>query len=223
VTAQPADQSGYSYEPLVSASASTFEGFYGIYAQSIAVREQKPRARIAEMVARPDYRILLVKKGDVVAGFSIIFAPGTETFCLLEYMAIAESFRNAGLGAQLFVRSAGNVAASRGDVPMLLEVDSDRQPSGDLTLIRRRQQFYRRLGCLRVDGLSYRLPLPGDGPPPAMDLLVHFAGKPFAVRSWQLASWLTAIYTSVYECPSDDPRLADMMAPLSDPVTLAET
>jgi GNAT superfamily N-acetyltransferase len=223
MTAPPADQASYSYEPLVSAAGSTFEGFYGIYAHSIALREQKPRARIADMVARPDYRILLVKKNDVVAGFSMIFAPAAETFCLLEYMAIAEPFRNAGLGAQLFVRSAGNVAISRGAVPMLLEVDSDRQPSGDLTVIRRRQQFYRRLGCLRVDGLSYLLPLSGEGPPPAMDLLVHFAGKPFAVRKSQLASWLTAIYTSVYGCPPDDPRLPGMTATLADPVPLAET
>jgi GNAT superfamily N-acetyltransferase len=220
VTAQPADPSGYSFEPLTSSRAAGFDRFYAIYTQSIALREQKPRPRVADMVDRPDYRVLLVRKNDVVAGFTVVFAPAAETFCLLEYMAVAEPFRNAGLGAQLFQRSVADIAALRGDVPMLLEVDADRPPSGDRTWIRRRQQFYRRLGCLRLEGLSYVLPLSGEGPPPTMDLLVHFAGEPLAVRKPQLTSWLTTIFTSVYGCRSDDPRLTEMTTALTDPVAL---
>lgn len=208
------------FEPLISSSDPSFDRFYGIYSESMPVRERKPKAEITAMVGQPHYKILLLKRAGTAIGFSIIFAPVSEMFCLLEYMAIDVMYRSSGLGRTLFTRSILNVIDGRGFIPVLLEVDSEREPSGDMTVIKRRLDFYRRLGCLRIQGLSYVLPLPGEGPPPAMDLLVYFHSRTAVIRRSELERWLRVVYMSVYNCSPEDPRLAMMTSTLSDPVVL---
>ena len=110
-------------------------------------------------------------------------------------------------------------------LPVLLEVDSDREDSSDRALRTRRERFYRRLGCLRLAGLRYLMPLAGEGAPPEMDLLVYPAeplGRPARseVPRSEVKRWLETIYRDVYHCPPDDPRLAQMVAGLPDPVLL---
>ena len=210
-----------SYQLLNSATDPSFEEFFRIYAESIHPREQKPKALIARMVTLPDYRLFVQKEDDRAMGFSIVFAPAKENFCLLEYMAVDSSRRNSGLGAKLFLHSAHAMAASAGaPLPMLLEVDSDREASADRLLRTRRLNFYRRLGCLRIDELSYILPLAGEGAPPEMFLLLHASPEVLAIQKSELRHWLEVIYETVYGCRTDDPRIARMLEGVFDPVKL---
>ena len=158
----------------------------------------------------------------VAVGFSMLFAPAKETFRLLEYMAVDSGHRDSGLGCKLFLRTLQDSLSNRGEpLPVLLEVDSDRKASAHQETRKRRLQFYKRLGCLRVHGLSYILPLPGEGPLPEMDLLVHLPTSFSAIRESQLRHWVGVIYQSVYNCPPDDPRIVKMLEAVSDPVKLA--
>jgi hypothetical protein len=102
----------------------------------------------------------------------------------------------------------------------VLEVDSDREAGGDRQIRARRQQFYRRLGCVRISGLHYLLPLPGQGPAPEMDLLVYSAEPLRQLPKPELERWLRTIYRDVYRCSSDDPRIVQMLHNVSDPVRL---
>jgi GNAT superfamily N-acetyltransferase len=187
-----------------------------MYCNAILVRERKSKTELCAMVGRPDYRFLLAQEGTSVVGFSISFVPADESFCLLEYMAIDERCRNRGLGGQLFNETT---RAIRKDF-ILLEIDSDREPSPDNETRKRRLRFYRRLGCRRIEGCSYILPLPGEGPPPEMDLLVHTANSATTIPQAKLRKWLDVIYADVYRCPKDDPRIAEMLEELRDPVEL---
>jgi hypothetical protein len=201
-----------SFEPFVPNDQKSFDDFYRIYADSISPVEQKPRAMIAAMASLPEYRILLARSGGVVIGLSVIFEPADGSFCLLEYMAVDAGHRNAGAGAALF-RHGIEVTGT----PMLLEVDSEIDATPDLAIRHRRQGFYRRLGCRRIEGLSYRLPWPGL---PAMDLLVHLPSGMSQISKPQLEGWLRVVYQKVYHRAPDDPRIAEMMAPVTDPVGL---
>ncbi|HWT01506.1 MAG TPA: GNAT family N-acetyltransferase [Pyrinomonadaceae bacterium] len=207
-------------ESLTSRDDSSCEDFYRIYSESMPLRERKPRAEILALVARPDYKVLLVKRNKVVIGFSIIFAPAEEPFGLLEYMGVDSAHRNSGVGGELFLNSVRAVISDRGNIPMLLEVDSDREPSADRAMRARRKDFYRRLGCLQIDGLHYILPLPGEGPPPEMDLMVYLPEGSPPIRKAQLEGWLRVIYQRVYNCSPDDPRITRMMEPVPDPVMI---
>lgn len=208
-------------EQLKSCTEPAFREFYEIYAASIAVREQKSEAWICQMVRKPDNKILVMKRDGHVKGFSILFLPLSQSFGLLEYMAVSAEDRNRGLGAELFRHSMEHARAPDGrPLPMLLEVDSDREQSSDQKLRTRRQQFYRRLGCLRIAGLRYILPLPGEGPPPEMDLMIYPAGNLREVPKSRLEQWLKTIYQDVYCCSPDDPRIGQMLQGLSETVRL---
>ncbi|HLY98078.1 MAG TPA: GNAT family N-acetyltransferase [Candidatus Angelobacter sp.] len=209
-----------TFEPLRSCSGLQFEEFYSIYTESIAKREQKPKEWICEMVRRHDYRFFLLKRDGHVIGFSILYLSHSEEFDLLEYMAISAAHRNEGLGSELFRRSMSYVTRQRQHVPVLLEVDSDREACPDQTLRARRQQFYRRLGCLRLAELAYILPVPGEGSPPCMDLMIYPDGDLSMIPKAVLERWLRIIYQNVYGCSPDDPRISQMLLNVSDPVRL---
>jgi hypothetical protein len=199
-----------TFEPLISAAGGSFEDLYRIYVESIAVLEQKPRDQIAALVERPDYRVLLARRSERIVGFSVLFLPDQERFALLEYMAIQEADRGGGIGAELFRRSLS-------DVPLLVEVDSDR--SGDRAINHRRILFYQRVGCRRIEGLSYILPLPG--PAPEMELMIHSPSTIDQIPKSTLEGWLKVIYRDVYGCSVGDSRIDQMMATVSDPVRIA--
>lgn len=208
-------------EQLESSEGETFRQLYAIYAASIAAREQKRESWIAAMIDAPEYRVWVAKAGGLVRGFSILFVPAAGGFALLEYMAVAPAQRNHGLGAELFRRTMDQAfPPGVRPLPVLLEVDSDREASSDRALRTRRERFYRRLGCLRIAGLRYLMPLAGDGSPPEMDLLVYAAEPLGRLAPSGVRRWLETIYRDVYHCSPDDPRLAQMVAGLPDPVLL---
>ena len=211
-------------EQLHSCGGSSFRELYEIYAASIAAREQKPEAWICAMVRAPEYWVGVMKDAGHVNGFSILFLPPAERFALLEYMAVTPERRNRGLGSALFkqtvVRAMTPPAPSHASLPILLEVDSDREASADREMRARRQQFYRRLGCVRVSGLHYILPLPGQGPVPEMDVMLYSAEPLRQLPKGDLERWLRTIYRDVYRCSFDDPRIVQMLHDVSDPVRL---
>jgi GNAT superfamily N-acetyltransferase len=213
-------------EQLESSEGETFRQLYAIYAASIAAREQKGEGWIAAMIGAPDYRVWVAKAGGLVRGFSILFVPPAKGFALLEYMAVAPAERNHGMGGELFRQTVEKaVTPEGGKIPVLLEVDSDREASSDRALRTRRERFYRRLGCRRIAGLHYLMPLAGEGSPPEMDLFVHTTEPlgPLArseVPRSDVKRWLETIYRDVYHCAPDDPRLAQMVAALPEPVLL---
>ena len=173
------------------------------------------------MVDAPEYRVLVMKDGTRVTGFSILFLPRAEPFALLEYMAVATEQRNHGVGSSLFKQSMQYALTEDGrSLPVLLEVDSDREMCGDTQLRRRRQQFYRRLGCVRLAGLHYILPLSGDGPAPEMDLMLYTAPARHQLPKAKLELWLTTIYQDVYHCAANDPRIVRMLRDLPESIPL---
>ena len=205
----------------ITALDQRFEFLYAIYCESIALREQKSKADLAAMVSKANYRLLLAQDDNGVVGFSIVFVAGNESFCLLEYMAVDKSHHGGGVGSELFEQTVGAVHRSDGANPILLEVDSDREPSPDQVQRRRRQNFYRRLGCRRIAGCTYILPLPGEKAPPEMDLFVYVPGPAPTIRRGELERWLKLMYRDVYGCSADDRRIASMLDGVSDPIDLA--
>lgn len=208
--------------PLEPEDDEYYAEVYRIYAESIDPREQKPRDQLSALRGRLDYSIVVARQGGRIVGFSILFLPSGEPFCLLEYMAVDAAVRGGGVGAGLFRKSQEIAAARQGEaVVLIVEVDSDRVPSPNQVLCSKRQRFYRRLGCVRVEGLAYELPLAAAGTPPEMDLLVLLPPEKKRLALSELERWLRIIYREVYGCAAEDSRLRKMIEPLADPVRLA--
>jgi GNAT superfamily N-acetyltransferase len=206
-------------EQLESVHGEPFRQLYSIYAASITPREQKPEAWIRAMVVAPDYRVYVTKAAGRVLGFSILFLRPVENFSLLEYMAVAPEQRSKGLGSTLFQQTVALAVAPQGaNLPVLLEIDSDREASSDQAIRTRRERFYRRLGCVKISGLQYLMPLQGVGPAPEMDLMTYWAESLGRLARDDLKRWLQTMYRDVYRCSPDDPRIRQMLEPLPDPV-----
>lgn len=199
--------------------AAAFEEFFELYWSSMPATERKPRVAMQALVARPDYQVLLLRNGRLI-GYSVTFVPQNDTFCLLEYMAVHASFRSGGVGSELFRRTVELVRNGRGNVAVLLEVDSDREAAPDREIRRRRQAFYQRLGCRRVEGLDYLLPLDTEHRPPLMDLMILPPAPGAVIRRADLERWLRTVYVTVYDRSPTDPRIARMLARLGDPLRL---
>jgi hypothetical protein len=106
-------------------------------------------------------------------------------------------------------------------MPVLVEVDSDRGSSPECVVRRQRQNFYRKLGCYRIVDCAYILPLPGENPPPEIDLVVYVPEPQSAIRRDDLRRWLQRIYRDVYGCSAGDPRISIMLQGVRDPIELA--
>ena len=205
-------------EQLTSADGESFRQLFAIYAGSITPREQKPEDWLRAMVVAPEYRVWISEDAGRVLGFSILFVPAGKGFALLEYMAVAPEKRGHGFGGKLFRRTVAQALTPQGaELPVLLEVDSDREASSDQAVRVQRIRFYRRLGCLKIAGLRYLMPLRGVGPVPEMDLMVYGAAPPGHVARGELRRWLQTIYEDVYHGSPDDPRISQMLEPLPDP------
>ena len=109
------------------------------------------------------------------------------------------------------------LAASR---YVLLEVDSDGLDDAGREQRAGRQRFYRDLGCRKVNGLLYVMPLVTSNTPPPMDLLVYRPDLPPKIDKVQLRAWLEVMYVEIYEQPLNDERIREMLAPLPGEVTL---
>lgn len=204
------------FTELTDPSGKEFDALARLYEDAIAARERKDTDTLRAMVASQHYKVVVARRSNHLIGFAILLS-GTITG-LLEYMAVDRRQRDGGVGSALY-RHCRDAEFAIG-LPLLIEIDSDREATADQGLRARRKQFYRRLGCRQIIGLDYILPLRGSGPPPLMDLLVDGALLGDAVPRSMVAGWLTEIYGLAYHCCSSDSRLTAMISSLPEMVPL---
>lgn len=186
---------------------------FALYSSSIEKAEQRPEAVFRALVTREDYRFVAAVMDGRLIGISVSWIPPESGFWLFEYVAVDGEMRSRGVGANLFFATrllAGQERAA------LIEVDADLGAPEQA----KRLNFYRRLGCRKIGGLDYQLPLEVFGQPPPMWLLVMAQQETVAVSVFALEDWLRRMYAEVYGKTLDDPRLAQMIDPLPDVVAL---
>jgi GNAT superfamily N-acetyltransferase len=193
-----------------------FDSIVAIYEDVLPASERKTPAELEQMLAMPDYRFFAAVLGISVIGFAIVRRLGAGAD-LLEYMGVRRDCWDRGLGGRMFKGVAAHPDLA-GET-MLLEVEDDTGFAYDHERSRRKR-FYRRAGCLQVEGLAYEMPKINDDDPPAMNILIHAADRPHALAKADLARWLSAIYVQVYKRKADDPAIDRMLAPLPDLIPL---
>jgi ribosomal protein S18 acetylase RimI-like enzyme len=174
-----------------------------IYTEAFPISERRPVSWLHETTDREDFTLLIAEQDETVVGFATVFIPPEPgDIALLDYLAVAPSYRGGGVGGHLFQAAL----ARAGNRPVLIEVETVGDPLDPIR--QRRQAFYRRHGCRRILGVSYLLPIPTVDKPP-MELMI--ANPPDELSKPQLSRWLTTIYTRVYNCDAADARLAVML------------
>lgn len=191
-----------SIVPLAGPYGQEMDALLSLYERAIPSSERRSGQAVRELTGSAAHRLSVLKQGQDVLGFSILFIGARVG--LLEYLAVDERCRGLGFGTMLY----RDARLRLGGRPLLVEVESDGADEGES---RRRMTFYRRLGCRRLEGLGYILPLITDAPPPPLDLLVDGHGAA-TIDAAELREWLEHIYVGAYGCKPDDPRLDSMLA-----------
>ena len=189
---------------LAQPEGQDMAGLLSLYERAIPASERRSREAIRQLTRSPAHRVSVLRQGQEIAGFCILFV-GSRVG-LLEYLAVDERVRGAGLGAWLYREARSHV----GKLPMIVEVESVRCAGAGLEDRKRRAAFYQRLGCRRIEGLNYILPLVAEGDPPPLDLMVDgYEGA--ALTSGAVREWLQDLYVGAYGCSANDPRLNIML------------
>jgi GNAT superfamily N-acetyltransferase len=205
-------------ERLLSPSQSEFDGLLRIYTEALPPSECKNVDALREMIERPEYFFLVAKEEDGVVGFSIAIAFVDSDAALLEYMAVDQERRGAGVGRQLFNATASQ-PQFRGRL-LLIELDAEVTHGTDPEILTRRKVFYRRLGCRQIEGLTYLMPKVSSAQPPLMDMFVHGEELPDSVEKPRLRAWLAACYQQVYDVAEGDARIGEMLRELPEMIRL---
>lgn len=203
-----------SNERLIRLTPDNLEGFVylnSIYREAIPVNERKSEDDLKKLILREDYLVYLLMRYEEVSAFAILYRSIPEKIALLEYMAVVRSHRNGGIGGRILSRLFTAEVLGKDCPVCLVEVDAPGPAHADTEIRQRRQNFYRRNGCLLLRDFSYILPLPGGDQPADMELMAFFPGEVKFVGRDNLEAWLRDIYTHVYGCRPDDPRIRVMM------------
>jgi len=187
-----------------------FDGFYAIYSTAFPLSEQKSYDALLAMQHTSFYTIYLAYNDEKNVGFCIMYHPHNEDFFLLEYMAIDETQRGIGLGSTLLKSSIDQLFQTHGIRALLIEIDSPEKSSNEQKIREKREQFYRRLGALKIDPFDYILALQSNEEPPPMELLVYHPNMR-EVSKITLHRWLEKLYVNVYGCSKNDPRIDKML------------
>ncbi len=196
-----------------------FEAFYAIYSLSFPLSEQKSKEALFEMLSSNHYTIFVAYETTQCVGFCIIFHPLHLDFYLLEYIATHNAIRGKGIGSNLLAHSIQTIYHEHGQKPLLVEIDSPDVESEEIKVRLKREQFYRNIGCLKLDQFDYILGLKSTQTPPPMELLVYHPDLK-SISKEMLQSWLESIYTLVYDCEKEDKRIAQMLLHVKPTINL---
>lgn len=190
---------------LGPADVSAFESALAIYRDAITPSEQRPEEELRPLLGRRDYIVLAAEQGGEVVGFAISYVPLAEDFWLFEYVATTPAARGNGAGAAMVQLSTK--LAGEGRVGIVeAEADTGRDP-----VMGKRLRFYARLGCRKLEGLNYLLPLRTHGVPPPMLLLALAPPDVTSLPVQAVERWLRLIYIGVYRQNESDPRITEMI------------
>jgi GNAT superfamily N-acetyltransferase len=203
---------------VCSVADPAYDAFVRIYLDSQPHSELKTPAQLARMIEKPEYYFLAALRNATVVAYSIAICLVDCDAALLEYMAVDRNLRGTGIGQSLF-RATRNFGAIAGRI-LLIEVDSEKWPSDDHIDRVRRKNFYRRLGCKEIEGLTYIMPPLSSATPPLMDLLVSHGQLPLAFSKSRVRTWLESCYQQVYQVAPNDPRIDSMIEALPDDLRL---
>lgn len=200
-----------SIETLFAKNSDGFDDFYNIYSVSFPLSEQKSKEGLLEMLRSPNYTFFISKTEGKTVGFCIIFHSHKTSFYLLEYMAVDASLRNLAIGSKLFSYAIEQIHSKHGIKPFLVEIDSPEEKGVEEEIRKKREQFYKKLRCRKIDSFEYILAIKSEETAPPMKLLVYHTKMQDVLKS-QLREWLEDIYMLVYGCSKDDERIKKMLS-----------
>ena len=132
---------------LKIARSKKFKLIKDLYEEDFPEEERLDSKLLAKKIKSKKYNLFLIKRKKELMGYIIVYHD--DKFALFDYFAIVKKYRDLGYGTHV-VKSL----TFEFDY-MLFEVEKDDNIEGSTK--HRRQNFYKRLGCAKID-CGYKLP-----------------------------------------------------------------
>lgn len=188
-----------------------------VYEQSFPPSQRCDFSRLLAAVCDGARWLFMAKAGDRVLGFAVTLPLPEANAHMLEYMAVAKSYRGQGIGAKLFSAVRDAVRSTGGAAGVILEVEPDDQGTKAQKEARRRRiRFYCRNGAHIVEcAPRYRAPDMSRRRALRMKLMwLPLQGSGATLSGGPLRDCVRAIYVRSYERAGNDPLLTAVLSDL---------
>jgi GNAT superfamily N-acetyltransferase len=113
--------------------------FTEIYEESFPPSERDETADLIASIAAGERLCFLAQRDGVVVGLAVVFTLQGPRVAFLEYLAVAPSERNAGIGSSMLTRLEAHLRTGGNVVGVVFEVDPPEEADGDERTLRERR------------------------------------------------------------------------------------
>ena len=142
-------------------SPAYFKQVERIYLDSFPVSQIRPSKMIIRMLEfDPNYYLLVAREDYFIVGFTLVYAFNELDLAILDFMAIDKTYRNRGVGCNLFrytINTSKRLVTN--SIGLIFEVERESTIEHNKHGLRhRRVLFYKRHGAKALDNVHCMLP-----------------------------------------------------------------
>ncbi len=179
--------------------------------------ERRPIASLESEISSRKSRLIVGKIEGRVAFMSLLHPVKGTSFLLCDYIAIAEGYRNLGIGER-FLKNIFSILSDIEFSCCLYEVENPYLDRDELK--KRRVRFFKRMGMKELKDVRYLLPPLQGSNPTEMILMVLCKTEANCLKGGELRDTLIRIFRSIYGRKEDDEILAEILAGIPDRIEL---
>jgi GNAT superfamily N-acetyltransferase len=193
-----------NYQVIKSPKEPDFRAVLEIYATAFPKNEQQSQETLENRLRSGQETLIVAKIEGNIAAFAFLFGLKATDFLLVDYFAVAENYRNQGVGS-VFFKYLCHWASVR-SIKLLLEVDD---PAFGSEPEQKRVAFYEKNGAKKISGIPYILP-PLDGTVPTNQILMA-ANQVDDLILIEKIKLVICLYQQLYERSLGDPYLSQIL------------
>ncbi len=185
-----------------------------IYLISFPPEQRVSFRQIVSSFKKRETRLFVSILDNKLAGFASVTLLANSDALYLGYIATKAKLRNNGIGATILQNLKSKFQSEAKARGLIFEVEPEAiQVSPEMTIRKRRIEFYKRNGAVMVDcALKYKMP--DQNAKGAVDMLLMwlpFDNSPYPPCGQKLEEYIKQIYIQVYNRKSDDPLLIEVL------------
>jgi ribosomal protein S18 acetylase RimI-like enzyme len=188
--------------------SSEFEQSINIYKDSFPYNETRNVEDIENMLKNDEsYHLIASINNNIVNGISLIYVFRSLNFGLLDYIAIAPSFRSQGIGKKIFNFTFEKLRSLNPDgIGLLIEIQKENTMDKlESTIRKKRIRFYNKLGVKLLERVNYFLPpIHSEDIEEEMYLMIKPIGKIDYLSKEQVIEFIISIYHTIYQYYNND-------------------
>lgn len=174
-----------------------FEPSYLIYEEAFSPNTRLPRVRVIDLMTSSMARWHVLKNGEDVLGFALVYILQDGHVAWLDYFAIRKDQRSKGLGRELLLGLLKYLQTSPSRIAaLLLEIAGEER--------QRVKEFYGNLGARQLNEMYYLFPGYHGAGPIQMDLLAFPFQSQKSLPGLLLAGAIREVYERVHGRGGDD-------------------